>query len=437
MVLHRRLFRNTAALAAVLFLAGFAAGATEPVPRQYEGVTHIHRYESWDRLAQPGCELPGTERSHCVRCGTESRRLVPPRGHDLTAHPGQMPDCCRSGWNDFVSCTRCGYSTRKTIAPFGHSYDREISGVAHRGFSASAPENTLPAYVLAWEQGFDRVECDISFTSDGVPVLLHDPTVDRTSDGTGLISELTYEYLRTLDFGSWKDERYTGVEIPTFEAFLALCRELSLHPYIELKASGNFDRERVALLLAQVRAQGMAAHVTWISSSADYLELVKQADPAARLGLVRSEDATPELIDAVLSLQTGENQVFLDLNYTCLTKEGILRCAEYGIPLEVYTVNSEEALAALPDYVTGVTSDWLNAGSRTGGDWFCIDPPACDEPGVEQRECAHCGDRETRLIPPAHSWIPDVTGREVCSLCSAKKPVSVVPSPEWKPLCAD
>ena len=79
-----------------------------------------------------------------------------------------------------------------------------VLSVNHRGYSAIAPENTLPAYRLSKEKGFRYVETDVSFTSDGVPVLLHDASIDRTSDGTGKIAEMTFEQVRQYDFGSWK-----------------------------------------------------------------------------------------------------------------------------------------------------------------------------------------------------------------------------------------
>ena len=89
----------------------------------------------------------------------------------------------------------------------------KIKKVAHRGFSTIAPENTLPAYLLAKSKGFDYVECDISFTSDGVPVLLHDETITRTSNGTGAISSMTLATAKTFDFGLWKNASYAGTRI--------------------------------------------------------------------------------------------------------------------------------------------------------------------------------------------------------------------------------
>ena len=75
--------------------------------------------------------------------------------------------------------------------------------VAHRGASADRPEHTLAAYQLALEEGADGVECDVRLTRDGHLVCVHDRRIDRTSTGTGLVSEMTLAQLRKLDYGSW------------------------------------------------------------------------------------------------------------------------------------------------------------------------------------------------------------------------------------------
>ena len=96
--------------------------------------------------------------------------------------------------------------------------------VAHRGYSAVAPENTLAAFRAAIEAGAPAAECDVYCTSDGHVVLLHDNTVDRTTDGTGPITGMTLEQVKQLDAGSWKGEQYKGEPVPTLAETLELVK---------------------------------------------------------------------------------------------------------------------------------------------------------------------------------------------------------------------
>ena len=99
---------------------------------------------------------------------------------------------------------------------------------AHRGFSAIAPENTLPAFKKAVEAGADGIECDIHLTRDGRFVVCHDGKIDRTSDGSGEISQMTLEELRKHDFGVRFSEAFKGTVIPTLEEMLETVKPLEV-----------------------------------------------------------------------------------------------------------------------------------------------------------------------------------------------------------------
>jgi glycerophosphoryl diester phosphodiesterase len=235
-----------------------------------------------------------------------------------------------------------------------------MNDVAHRGYCAEAPENTLSAYRLAKRKGFTYVECDVSFTSDGVAVLLHDSTVDRTSNGTGNIKDMTFADVRALDFGSWKSAEYTGERIPSFEEFLMLCKRLGLHPYIELK-EGN--EAQIKGLVETVKRYGMKGKATWISFVVDFLWWVQSVDPKARLGLVVST-VNEEAINKVRQkMQTGQNEVFIDCAVDNATADAVLLCADADLPLEVWTVDDEDTILGLYPYISGVTSNKLAASN--------------------------------------------------------------------------
>lgn len=238
-------------------------------------------------------------------------------------------------------------------------YDRTVKGIAHRGFSSIAPENTLPAYKLAKQRGFFYVETDISFTSDGVPVCLHDATIDRTSDGNGNINDLTWEQVQQYDFGSWKSSAYAGTKIPSFEQFITLCRNIGLHPYIELKNSATYTEAQIQGLVDMVNNLGMKGKVTWISFSSTYLTYVKNYDANARLGFVVSGLSTANITTAQ-ELKTATNEVFIDTS--AVTDAAATLCIDGGLPMEVWTVDNSQTIRNMNRYITGVTSNSLIAG---------------------------------------------------------------------------
>lgn len=114
-------------------------------------------------------------------------------------------------------------------------YDGRTLVFGHRGARASAPMNTLAAFTLAAEQGAHGLELDVHRSKDGHPVLLHDFTVDSTTDGSGRVTDMTLAQLKELDAGSWFDPSFRGERIPTLdEVFEALGRRLYIN--VEIKA---------------------------------------------------------------------------------------------------------------------------------------------------------------------------------------------------------
>lgn len=235
-----------------------------------------------------------------------------------------------------------------------------VKAVNHRGYNFDAPENTLAAFRLSKQNGFKYVECDVSFTKDNYAVLLHDDTIDRTSNGSGNITDLTFAEVRALDFGSWKSEEYAGEQIPKFEEFILLCKQLDLHPYIELKAG---TETQIKSLVNVVKRYGMKDKVTWISFTYTFLLWIKTVDPKARLGYVTSTINSSTINTVTQTLKTEDNEVFIDCASGSVTSEGVELCVNADVPLEVWTVNSESGILALNPYISGVTSDNLIAGN--------------------------------------------------------------------------
>lgn len=118
---------------------------------------------------------------------------------------------------------------------------------AHRGWSEDFPENTMEAFRAAAELGVDQIETDVRITKDGELVLIHDATVDRTTNGTGYVADKTLEELRALDAGIKKSEKFKGAVIPTFIEFMDYIKDFPLMTLdIELKEYPTEGHEEVA-----------------------------------------------------------------------------------------------------------------------------------------------------------------------------------------------
>lgn len=182
--------------------------------------------------------------------------------------------------------------------------------VCHRGFNTIAPENTIPAFVFARKVGFRWVETDVQFTSDNVPVILHDRSIDRTSNGTGNIDQLTYAEVREYDFGSWKNPIYAGTKIPSFEEFIDWCKKSGVKPYIELKSDVAYTQAQIDILIDIVKSYGMLDQCTWISFGLFLLGYVHNTDPKARLGYLVRDEITQTDVTNITGLRSN-NEVFL------------------------------------------------------------------------------------------------------------------------------
>lgn len=236
-----------------------------------------------------------------------------------------------------------------------------VRGINHRGYNNLAPENTLSAFFLSYKYGFDAVETDVQLTSDDELICIHDDTVDRTTDGTGNVKELTLEQIRALDAGSWFSSKYAGEKVPTFEEVLTLCKNLGLHLYAELKVNGSMSQEQTQKIVDCVKQNGMIKNVTFISFSLTALKYVADYVPTARLGLLGTA-VSNSIINDAKTLQTGQNEVFIDTTKDSGYKDYIADLAAADIGVEIWTLDSEADILEIDNYVSGVTSNKLDAG---------------------------------------------------------------------------
>lgn len=159
---------------------------------------------------------------------------------------------------------------------------------AHRGASADAPENTLPAFELAAEQGADGVELDVQLTRDGEVVVMHDETLDRTTDGSGWVADQSLDELRRLDASAGRPG-FAGTRVPTLAEVLTLARGAGLVVNVELK---NNEVAYVGLeerVLDEVAAAGMARRVVLSSFNHQSLRLLARLAPDVPRGALYSD----------------------------------------------------------------------------------------------------------------------------------------------------
>jgi glycerophosphoryl diester phosphodiesterase len=231
--------------------------------------------------------------------------------------------------------------------------------LSHRGFNNVAPENTLEAYALSVEKGYKYFETDISWTSDGVPVLLHDNTIDRTSNGTGNISSMTFATARTYDFGSWKSPEYTGVKIPSFEEFVHMCLCENAIPCFETKS--NLSDTQLSTLLSILSKYGMLDKCMWLSSYSSNLVKIVNLKPNATVVYVPYTAITQAMISIVSTFQNGVNKAYVTVQKVHLnqnTLADIILAKNSNIGIIAWDVFSNEECFELAKLgVVGFTVD--------------------------------------------------------------------------------
>jgi glycerophosphoryl diester phosphodiesterase len=219
-----------------------------------------------------------------------------------------------------------------------------IEIIAHRGYSAVAPENTMAAIDAALATRADAVEFDVHVTRDGVPVLFHDPTLDRTTDGCGPLSARTHAELRALDAGSWFDAAFAGEPVPSLADALARLADRPVRVYPEVKGYGR--AEDLHRMVDLVREHGMESRTVFISMDWEALERMREHDPGVRLGYIVEEHGRAA---EALAHATGDPLALLDFKAALLLDRPALarQAHEAGVDVAVWTVDDARKADAL------------------------------------------------------------------------------------------
>ncbi|NLC43810.1 MAG: glycerophosphodiester phosphodiesterase [Clostridiales bacterium] len=213
---------------------------------------------------------------------------------------------------------------------------------AHRGSSAYAPENTEAAFVRALEMQAGGIEIDVHLSKDGRVVICHDEKVDRVSNGTGYIKDLTLKELKTLDFGAWFSDEFIGESILTLEELLEMLSDWDGILNIELK-QGPLQYEGLEAKVVNILHKLKRVDSTIISSFNHYsLRAIKELEPSLKIGLLYVGGLVEPWKYAKYVGAEAIHPVFYSL-----VPSVIHECRENGIIVNAWTADKPEHIQAL------------------------------------------------------------------------------------------
>ncbi len=211
--------------------------------------------------------------------------------------------------------------------------------IGHRGAAGYAPENTIEGIHTAADMGIEWVELDVKLTKDQVPIIFHDETLERTTNGHGLVAETTYEDLKQLEAGSWFSDSFAGIRIPTLEEAIDVLLERNLGLNLEIKPCPGREKETTEVAL-DFLSQIWDDHDRLLISSFQHVSLETALDMAAdwHRGLLLPEEWPENWKELAEYLQVAS----ININGNSVTREQIEDIADLGLPILAYTINDPD-----------------------------------------------------------------------------------------------
>lgn len=229
---------------------------------------------------------------------------------------------------------------------------------AHRGLSATAPENTLEAFHKAADHGATWIETDLDILPDGTVILMHDSTLDRTSDATGSIYDLSFEDLATVDAGAWFGEEYSGARIPTVNQMIDFMNEKGVNANLELKVHENGEegaRKLVKEVAGALDNLDPAREIIVSSFSLPQMKMVAEEAPELTRAVLSDKS---ELPDNWREIAEGVGASYVHINDEGLTEQTVKMIRDGGFGVNVWTVNDVDRAKELFSWgATGVFTD--------------------------------------------------------------------------------
>ncbi|MGG0677452.1 glycerophosphodiester phosphodiesterase [Bacillus altitudinis] len=226
--------------------------------------------------------------------------------------------------------------------------------IAHRGSSSAAPENTIAAFDVAVEQGADYIELDVQMTMDQHIVVIHDDTVERTTNGNGLVKSYTLDQLKKLDAGSWFDQQYTNERIPTLQEILERYSQ-RIGILIEIK----HPKRQIGIEKAVARIINRFAysrHIIIQSFDVHALQRIKAFAPSLRTALIIKPDVFKLTKRKLTTYSSFAN--CLNMKKTMINRWWIDRIHTFGMDVFIWTVKDQKTADRIKKYpIDGVVTD--------------------------------------------------------------------------------
>ena len=239
-----------------------------------------------------------------------------------------------------------------TVASFGTAAGSDnrsdapampVQGIsAHRGASTSHPENTLPAFREAVRLGAQQIELDVCLTKDKQMVIMHDPTVDRTTDGTGKISDLTLAEIKRLDAGAWKGAQFAGERVPTLEEALAI---MPVNVWLNLHLKGDAE---VGAAVARQIVRHRRIHQAFLAAGRAAAETAREVCPEILVCNMDRQSSNSDYVDDTIARRAE----FIQLLRNPAAPEDMARLKAAHVRINLCCTNDPEALESL--YAAGI-----------------------------------------------------------------------------------
>lgn len=231
--------------------------------------------------------------------------------------------------------------------------------IGHRGVRAVIPENTIPSYRAAIDLGVEVIEADALLSRDGELVMMHDTTVDRTTDGAGRVSELTWRELAELDAGTWFGPDFTGFRIPRAVELMELASEAGIAVCLEAKGATPAEVRAVAERLALLVAEHDAFDWAFVSSfDHSALAAAKAEVPALMLAPERLPEHGAQTVAEAVRQVTALGAPVLQHKWELLTADLVDTLHDEGIGVWAWNTNDERSVRlALALGVDGIIGD--------------------------------------------------------------------------------